>query len=63
LASAGLDNSVRVWDPRIGEETLVLRGSSAMFHEVSWHPDGAQLAAACSDGQIWLWDATRGFAR
>jgi hypothetical protein len=34
-----------------------------MFHDVSWSPDGAQLAAASSDGQIWLWDATRGFER
>ena len=34
-----------------------------MFHDVSWHPDGARLAAASSDGQIWIWDATRGFER
>ena len=33
------------------------------FHDVSWHPDGARLAAASSDGQIWIWDATRGFER
>ena len=41
----------------------MLRGNSGMFHDVSWHPDGAQLAAASSDGQIWIWDATRGFER
>ena len=35
LASAGLDDSVRVWDPRTGEETFVLRGNSAMFHDLS----------------------------
>ena len=63
LASAGLDNTVRISDPRTGEETFVLRGNSGMFHDVSWHPDGAQLAAASSDGQIWIWDATRGFER
>ncbi|MBS0267001.1 MAG: hypothetical protein JSS02_34060 [Planctomycetes bacterium] len=34
-----------------------------MFHDVTWHRDGAKLAAASSDGQIWIWDATRGFER
>ena len=41
----------------------MLRGHSGMFHDVAWHPDGAQLAAASSDGHIWLWDATPGFER
>jgi tetratricopeptide (TPR) repeat protein len=63
LASAGLDNSVRVWDPRTGDEAFVLQGNFGMFHYVSWSPNGAQVAAASSDGQIWLWDATRGFER
>lgn len=63
LASAGIDNSVRIWNPVTGEETFVLRGHSGMFHDVAWHPDGAQLAAAGSDGHVWLWDATRGFER
>src|SRR5262245_25084036 len=63
LASASLDNSVRIWDPVSGEETLVLRSNAGMFYDVSWNPDGAQLAAACSDGQIWIWDATPGFKR
>ena len=63
LASAGIDNTVRISDPETGEETLVLRGNSGWFHDVSWHPDGAQLAAASNDGQIWIWDATRGFER
>ena len=63
LASASLDNTVRISDPSTGEETLVLRGNSVWFHDVSWHPDGARLAAASSDGQIWIWDATRGFER
>jgi WD40 repeat protein len=63
LASAGVDNSVRIWDPRTGQETFVLRGTSGMFHDVSWSPDGARLAAASSDGQIWIWDATVGYER
>jgi WD40 repeat protein len=63
LASASLDNSVRVWDPRTGEETLALRGDVGSFYDLSWNPDGARLAAACSDGQIWIWDATPGFER
>jgi hypothetical protein len=63
LASASNDGSVRIWDPRTGEEAFVLRGNGARFHAVSWHPDGAQLAAVSSDGQVWIWDATRGFER
>ena len=61
LASACIDDSVRVWDPSTGEEAFVLRGDPGEFHDVSWDPDGARLAAASSDGQIWIWDATRGF--
>jgi hypothetical protein len=30
---------------------------------VTWSPDGAQIAAASSDGLVWVWDATRGFER
>jgi WD40 repeat protein len=41
----------------------VLRGKFGMFHDVAWHPDGAQLAAASSDGQLGVWDATLGFER
>ena len=63
LASASLDNSLRIWDPRTGEEAFVLWSHGGMFHDVSWHPGGMQLAAACSDGQIWIWDASRGFER
>jgi WD40 repeat protein len=33
-----------------------------MFHDLAWNSDGAQLAAACSDGQIWIWDARAGYA-
>src|SRR5262249_51278478 len=33
------------------------------FHDVSWHPDGTRVAAASSDGHIWIWDATRGYER
>lgn len=61
LASAGIDNAVRIWDPRSGQEAFVLRGRAGMFHDLSWSSDGAQLAAACSDRQIWVWDARRGF--
>ena len=45
-----------------GEEAFVLRGNAGMFHDLSWNSNGARLAAACSDGQIWIWDARAGFA-
>jgi WD40 repeat protein len=63
LASAGIDSTVRIWDRRTGEETLVLRGTSGMFHSVSWNPDGKRLAAASNDGKVWIWDATLGDRR
>jgi hypothetical protein len=58
----GLDYFVMKFIPGLGLD-VVLRGNNVFFHAVSWHPDGARLAAASSDGQIWVWDATRGFER
>jgi WD40 repeat protein len=59
LASAGGDGTVRVWDAATGQETLTLRGDSAV-HGVAFSPDGRRLASAGGDGTVRVWDAATG---
>ena len=57
LASAGADQTVRIWDPARGREALTLRGPRDRVHGVAFSPDGARLAAASADGIVRVWEA------
>jgi WD40 repeat protein len=46
---------VRVRDLKTGAVQAELRNAKVV-HDVSWHPSGRFLAAACNDGVIALWD-------
>src|SRR5208337_3088463 len=46
LASAGLDKSVRLWDPSTGAARGSLTGHVDFVHGVAFSPDGRRLASA-----------------
>ena len=62
LASAGMDNNVRLWDVKTGEEKRRHIGHGLGFRSLAFSPDGRYLAASCgsADCRIYLWDAATG---
>ena len=56
LATAGVDNAAKIWDPSSGQELFSLVG----FY-LAWSPDGKQLAVS-QEGAIRIYDASSGYA-
>lgn len=57
LASAGADQTIRLWDPVTGSELLTLRGHQQLIGALAFSPRGDFLASASRDGVIRLWHA------
>ncbi len=56
LASAGDDQTVRLWDVRTRKQRGTLRGHKGSVNRVVFSPDGRTLASAGDDGRVRLWD-------
>jgi hypothetical protein len=55
LASASVDNTVRLWDPATHRQLAVLHGHSDPVFGVAFSPDGTTLASASADNTVRLW--------
>ncbi|KAK3306055.1 WD40-repeat-containing domain protein [Chaetomium strumarium] len=63
LASASVDDTVRLWDTGTGAHRQTLKGHSGPVGAVALSPDGRMLASASSDKTVRLWDAGTGAYR
>ena len=55
LASAGSDNTVRLWEADSGAAVRALTGHRDLVRSVAFNPDGRLLATASQDGTAQLW--------
>ncbi|MEO0394783.1 MAG: WD40 repeat domain-containing protein, partial [Cyanobacteria bacterium P01_A01_bin.137] len=55
IASAGADNTVKLWDTQ-GRELQTLQGHTNWVRSVSFSPDGQTIASASADNTVKLWD-------
>jgi WD40 repeat protein len=61
LASAGWDDSVRLWDVATGKQVRRLEAHVGMVAKVAFSPDGKTLASRGGlDGTLRLWDVATG---
>ncbi|MBX6315014.1 MAG: hypothetical protein IRY99_19185 [Isosphaeraceae bacterium] len=58
MASAGLDQTVRLWDVAGAREVLALGGPTDRVLGIALSPDGALLAAIGADHVLRIWDGT-----
>jgi WD40 repeat protein len=58
LATASLDGTVKLWDPRTHAELGSFQSGADAFWSVSISPDNARVAAGSGQGTIAVWDRT-----
>jgi WD40 repeat protein len=60
LASAGEDQTVKVWDATTGRTLLTLVGHTNGVRSVAFSPDGKRLASGSYDKSVKVWEADQG---
>jgi WD40 repeat protein len=58
LATASIDDTLRVWDLSLGSAHMVGRGHGGDVNEVTWSPSGDSIVTASNDGTLRRWDPT-----
>lgn len=60
LATAGTDQTIRLWDPETGRDLKILRGHMGAVHALTFSPDGKLLASGSADTSVRIWDIGSG---
>jgi WD40 repeat protein len=60
LASASIDQTVRLWNVAAGTEVHCLQAHTAPVYAVAFSPDGRRLASGSSDRTLKLWETVTG---
>lgn len=55
IASAGLDQTVQIWNVKTGESIVQYLHHATTINDVAWSPTGRSIASADSDAVIRLW--------
>ena len=56
LATAGFDNTVRLWDAATRKEIRTLEGHAKLVLAVAFSPDGKQILSGSLDNTARIWD-------
>jgi WD40 repeat protein len=60
IASASIDQTVRLWDAATGQVVATLKGHNNFVMELVFSPDGKRLLSASLDNTARLWDGVTG---